>query len=194
MIGGEPLHLCIDMQRLFHEGTSWASAAPARVLPNVLRIARTFERTTLFTRFITPETAKGAPRHWRPYYEAWPDVVRERMDPALLDLLPPLDRLAANARVVDKPTFGVFAHPPAAAAIEAMEPGRLVFTGVETDVCVLASLWGAIDRGYHCTVIADAVASSDEAGHQAVLAHVLPRLPEFIEVTTTEAFLRGHAR
>jgi len=42
-------------------------------------------------------------------------------------------------------------------------------TGSETDVCVLATVLGAVDHGYRVIVVTDAVCSSSDEGHDAML-------------------------
>ncbi|HEY0123185.1 MAG TPA: isochorismatase family protein, partial [Rhizobium sp.] len=61
----------------------------------------------------------------------------------------------------------------------------LIFSGVETEVCVLASLFDAIDAGHHVIVASDAVGSSAPLSHAATVEHVLPRMPEQVTFLTT---------
>ena len=60
-----------------------------------------------------------------------------------------------------------------------------MFSGVETDICVLASVFDAIDAGFHAVVISDAVGSSAPAAHRATLDHVLSRMPDQIDIIPT---------
>jgi hypothetical protein len=50
-------------------------------------------RTNGIHRFITPKRAEDMPGMWQRYYTRWRDATRERLDPALLELLPPLASL-----------------------------------------------------------------------------------------------------
>ena len=70
-------------------------------------------------------------------------------------------------------------------------PDTLIFTGVETDVCVLASVLTAVDRGYRVIVVTDAVASSDAAAHRATLQVILPRFDQQIELVDVAQLLAG---
>ena len=67
-----------------------------------------------------------------------------------------------------------------------MQPSALVLSGVETDVCVLATALSAVDFGYRTVIAVDAVASSVAASHEACLAHVYPRYDQQIELASVD--------
>ena len=69
----------------------------------------------------------------------------------------------------------------------------MVISGGETDVCVLATVLGAIDRGYRVVIVADALCSSSDAIHDAALNLYTRRYGQQVETVTTEALLRGWA-
>lgn len=192
--GPNALHLVIDMQRLFAENTAWHAPALAGLVPAVERLLRAGPARRIFARFTTPATADEARGRWRAYYRRWDAVTGARLDPAMLDLVAPLAALARPGEVVDKPTYSVFAVPGFAERLEAMGVDTLVMSGVETDACVLASLYGAVDRGFHVVLPIDAVASASRTAHEAVLDHLLPRLADQVELTTVEAVLRASRR
>lgn len=191
-LGGTALHVAVDVQRLFVEPSPWQAPAMAAVVPNVARLAQALP--TLFTRFVPAVTAAAASGRWRRYYERWREVTLERLDPAMLELVAGLTPRPGIDRVVDKPTYSLFGCAEAVRGLEATGADTLVFSGGETDVCVLATLLGAVDRGYRVVVVTDAVASFAPAGHRAVLDLVLPRLPEQVELATTDAVLAAVER
>jgi len=86
-----------------------------RVLPVVAEIAGRFPARTVFTRFITPTQPSDMPGMWRRYYDRWREATRERIDPRLLELMPPLARLAPPATVIDKTRYPGFVEPQLAA-------------------------------------------------------------------------------
>jgi nicotinamidase-related amidase len=55
--GETAVHLCVDMQRIFAEGTEWKMPWLERVLPNILSITSTHPEKTIFTRFIPAHKA-----------------------------------------------------------------------------------------------------------------------------------------
>ena len=186
-------HLVIDMQRLFAEKTDWHTPSIADILPNVLRLSQAHLDRTLFARFMVPATPDAAIGRWRAYYRRWSSVTGDRLAPGMLDLVAPLAALARPESTIDKTTYSVFEAPGFAARLEAMGVDTLIFSGVETDMCVLASLLDAVDRGYRVVAVSDAMTSSAPAAHAAMLEHIFPRLPEQIDIATTESVLTAWA-
>src|SRR3954454_5142999 len=99
------VHLCLDMQRIFAPGGLWATPWMERVLPVVTRIASRFPERTVFTRFITPRSPADMPGMWQRYYSRWRKTTRDRINLALLELLPPLVKPSPPATVIDKTRF-----------------------------------------------------------------------------------------
>ena len=172
------------MQRLFAEPGAWYTPGLARILPAVLRLAAHDPARTLLTRFVTPWEATQANGRWVQYYRRWPTVLLGETPPAMLDVVEPLAALAPPAAIADKTTYSVFNDGPAAVHLARATADTLVFSGVETDVCVLASVIDAVDRGYRVVVAGDAVASASEDGHEAVMRHVYGRLDAQVEIAT----------
>jgi nicotinamidase-related amidase len=177
------VHLCVDMQRLFSAEGPWPTPWMKRVLPVVAEIAGRFPERTVFTRFITPHRADDMPGMWQCYYNRWRDATRECLDPGLLELLPPLARLCPPATVIDKSRYSAFTGSKLLAHLQARKADGLILTGSETDVCVLATALGAVDLGYRVILVRDAVCSSSDAGHDALMQMYHRRYTEQIEVT-----------
>ena len=188
-IGKDTIHLVVDMQRLFAETTAWHVPGMDRILPPILALARAHPGETLFTRFVTPRRPEDAVGRWRDYYRRWEEMTLSRMDPQMLDLVPALVGLARVGSILDKHSHGGFDEPGFAAAIDRRKASTLVVTGVETDVCVLATVFAATDRGYRAVVVADAVTSSSATGHVAALTGVFQRLDQQIEIATAAEVL-----
>jgi len=111
------------------------------------------------------------------------------MPAAMLDLMPELAALARPGTIVDKTTFSALADGPLPGLLKARGIDTLVLAGVETDVCVLATLLDAVDRGYRVVVTADAVTSGSLAAHAAVLDSVLPRYDQQVDVARVDRIL-----
>jgi nicotinamidase-related amidase len=184
------VHLCIDMQRIFSADGPWATPWMERVLPVVTEIAGRFPERTVFTRFITPVKPEQMPGMWRHYYERWRETTREKIDPDLLDLMPQLARFAPPAAVIDKSRYSAFAEPGLYAHLMERKADGLIVTGSETDVCVLATVLGAVDLGYRVIVVRDAICSSSDEGHDALLRVYHGRYTEQIETADAASLLR----
>jgi nicotinamidase-related amidase len=184
------VHLCIDMQRIFSSEGPWATPWMERVLPVITEIAGRFPERTVFTRFITPAKPDDMPGMWQRYYQRWRETTRERIDPALLELMPQLARFSPPAAVIDKTRYSGFVEPQLRAHLMERRADGLIVTGAETDVCVLATVLGAVDLGYRVIVVTDAICSSSDEGHDALLRVYHGRYSEQIETADAETVLR----
>jgi nicotinamidase-related amidase len=163
-------HICIDMHNVFAEETPWHTPWMPRVLPVVTRIAERHPSQTVFTRFIPPRRPDRMPGGWQRYYERWRELTLERIDPRLIELVPPLAAPAPRAEVIGKRVYSPFSEPELSDLLRRRGIESLVITGAETDVCVLAAVLDAVDLGYRVVVLAtDALRSSSDATHDALL-------------------------
>jgi nicotinamidase-related amidase len=188
-LGSSCAHLCLDMQNLFAEETEWHTPWLERVLPVVKGLAGAHPDRTIFTRFIpahSPEEARGS---WRRYYERWPGMTRGQMPPRLLELVPPLAALVPPAQVIDKATYSRWLEPALHQQLQEWGTDSLVISGAETDVCVLAAVLGAVDHGYRVVLPIDALCSSSDRTHDALLTLYHERYSQQIETATAAAIL-----
>jgi len=181
-LGESCLHLCVDMQRLFAPGGPWAVPWTQRVLPVIEELVARHTRHTLFTRFIPAAIPGEAPGMWARYYRRWAEVTLSNIDPAMIDLMPSLARTVPPARVIDKRVYSPWTEGALDALLSGSEIDTLVITGGETDVCVLATVLGAIDRGYRTVIVTDAVCSSADQTHDALMELYHSRFSEQVEV------------
>lgn len=188
-VPADAVHLCVDMQRIFSDAGPWPTPWMKRVLPNVVELVRRAPAQTVFTRFITPHRAADMPGSWARYYEKWHGATRERLDPRLLELMPALARFVPPAAVFDKMVYSAFADGRLHAALRARRCTTLVVSGSETDVCVLSSVLAAVDLGYRVVLAADAVCSSADDSHDALIALYRRRFDVQIEIADTAAIV-----
>jgi nicotinamidase-related amidase len=183
------LHLCVDMQRLFALGSPWQMPWAERVLPMIEELAGTHSDRTIFTRFIPAKYVGGGHGMWSKYYERWADITLERIDTDLLDLLPPLQRFVPPAMVIDKRVYSPWTEGDLDRWLRAHPTDALVITGGETDVCVLATVMGAIDRGFRVVLVLDALCSSADETHDALIKLYASRFSEQVEAVMLEEVL-----
>jgi nicotinamidase-related amidase len=180
------VHLSIDMQNIFSRGGIWETPWMERVLPVVEDIAARHPARTVFTRFITPMDASDRPGRWRRYFDKWRCATRAELPSAQLELVPPLQRFVPPARIIDKPAYSAFSESPLGSFLLEKGVRSLVVTGSETDVCVLATVLDAVDMGFRVVLVEDALCSSSDAGHDALMTLYRNRFSEQIELIKSQ--------
>jgi isochorismatase family protein len=165
-------HLRFGPQTLFAERTEWHVPWLERVLPMVTRLSEARRRCTVLTRFVPPERPEDAVGAWR-LLSHWQDMSGERLDPCLIQLVPPLAALAPPAMLSTKRIIRHATNRLSYGRWGGFKAGALVITGSETDVCVLAAVMDAVDAGYRVILAEDALCSvSVRRASQGCLNHV----------------------
>jgi len=165
-----------------------------RVLPVVVRLVERAPAQTVFTRFLTPAHPEAMPGMWRAYYRKWAEVTRDRIDSAMLDLMPELRHFSPPSLVFDKMVYSAFADGRLHASLREQSVNTLIVSGSETDVCVLASVLAAVDHGYRVILARDAVCSSSDEAHDASLALYRQRFDLQIELADSREILEAWDR
>lgn len=181
---GRWIHLCIDMQRMFAESTEWHTPWMARVLPNVVAVVEVDPARTIFTRFIPPQSPDDVGGAWRRYYRKWQRMTRDRLDPGLIDLVPDLARFVPPALLEDKSVMSAW-QGSLHARLQSADVDTLIVSGAETEVCVLATVMGAIDLGYRVIIVADAICSGADSTHDAMIEIYESRFGMQVETVPT---------
>jgi nicotinamidase-related amidase len=188
-VGAGTYHLCVDMQRMFAEPTEWHLPWVDRVRPVIREIASYQADRTVFTRFIpavNPETEAG---QWRDYYRRWQTMTLERIAPELLGLVPELQELVPPAMVFDKRRYSPWVDGRLHGFLRKRRADTLIITGGETDVCVIATVLGAVDLGYRVLVVRDALCSVSDVAHDAALRIYDERFNQQVETCTADELL-----
>lgn len=189
-LGGDCVHLCVDMQRLFSPGYPWGIPWQQKVLPAIEALAARRPERTVFTRFIPVERPDEGRGTWARYYHRWADVTLERIGADAIRLVPELERFVPPAQTLDKAVYSPWTEGRLDAVLRGSETTTIIVTGGETDVCVLAAVLGAIDRGLRVVLVADALCSSSDQTHDALMELYLNRFSEQMETSTTDEVLK----
>jgi nicotinamidase-related amidase len=190
-LGRSAIHLAIDMQQLFAEPGPWGVPWLPKVLPNIVELARRHPERTVMTRFVPPNAPDETSGAWRDYYRHWQAMTRSQLDHRLLELVEPLRRLAPPARVCDKSVYSAFGHRGLAPWLHQRGADTLVVSGGETDVCVLATVMAAIDRGFRVVLPTDALCSGCDGTHDAMLLLFRERFRHQVVTASTEEVLEA---
>jgi nicotinamidase-related amidase len=194
-LGANVVHVCVDMQRLFAEDTPWRTPWMERVLPKAVALVETHPAQTVFTRFVPAMHPGDGAGVWRRYWERWADVTIERLGSELVELVPQLAHFIPPARVVDKASvYSPWLSPEFESTLGDLKAEALVISGGETDICVLATVLGAVDRGYRTVVVTDALCSSTDETHDALMTLYAQRYGQQVETATTAEVLSAWRR
>jgi nicotinamidase-related amidase len=90
---------------------------------------------------------------------------------------------------VDKRVYSPWVEAALQSCLRERRADTVLVTGSETDVCVLATVLGAVDRGYRVVVATDAICSSADETHDASLQLYNGRYGEQVETATTDEIL-----
>jgi nicotinamidase-related amidase len=183
------VHICVDMQNLFAADTDWHTPWLPRVLPQIVALVKDRAVATIFTRFIPVRQASEAHGMWRAYYERWQSMTQEQLSPTMLDLVPDLAEFAPPGEIVDKQVYSPWMTPQLSQSLARRGADTLIITGGETDVCVLATVLGAVDRGFRVVLAEDCLCSSSDQTHDALLTLYTRRFSQQIEVAPSEEIL-----
>jgi nicotinamidase-related amidase len=189
--GETAVHLCVDMQRMFAANTDWKMPWLSRVLPNIVAITAAHPARTIFTRFIPARERRQGAGMWRHYYERWESMTIDRIGPEMVDLVPELAQFVPPARTLDKHVYSPWTGSNLHLQLREASINTLIITGGETDVCVLATMLGAIDWGFRVILVTDALCSSADETHDAMMNVYLNRFGEQVECVTTETLLNS---
>jgi nicotinamidase-related amidase len=94
------------------------------------------------------------------------------------------------AHLCDKAVYSAFGHPRLALWLRAQGADTLILSGAETDVCVLATVMSAIDLGFHIVLAADALCSTSDTTHDALLLLYRQRFSQQITTAATDEILK----
>jgi nicotinamidase-related amidase len=184
------VHLCVDMQRIYAEDTAWHMPWLKGVLPQVCALAERRPENTAFTRFIPAQRPGEGRGLWRQFYIRWASMTLENTEESLFGLVPELAMFAPPATIIDKHVYGPWMETPLHKSLQSRGADTLIISGGESDVCVLATVLGAIDLGYRVIVASDAVCSSNDKTHDSVLDIYRNRYSLQVEIADTETILR----
>jgi nicotinamidase-related amidase len=109
-------------------------------------------------------------------------------------IVPELDVQPADMIVDSKRTFDAFVGTPLELLLRFMKKDTLLIAGCNTNTCVLATAFGAYNRGLRVVIVADCVASAyGEDLHRFALANIERRLGWVLTLDELDAKLGAKA-
>jgi nicotinamidase-related amidase len=167
------LLLIIDLQAVVAPGGAWELPGIEPIIGAAARVAEHHRGPALATRHRPVPDQPGT---------HGPFAQHDDLDPLThdaSDLAPPIGHLEA----VDKQSYSALESEEIRTAAE--RAGGVILCGIETDCCVLATVFDLLDAQIPTIVVSDAVLGPDEVGHEGTL-RCLQRLGEFVQLRTVD--------
>ena len=152
--------MVIDMQKGFIEEGAAMEVPPGRdIIPNINRLivaCREHDIPVIYSRFVYSTKVPNLIGELHPLHKP-PTACCMVGDPSveIVDQLFPQD----NELVIDKHGYDAFQGTHLDYALKSLGITQLVFTGVMTDICVLATLTSALHHEYQLWAVSDATAT-----------------------------------
>lgn len=182
-------HLCIDVQNMFAGDTAWHTPWLGKVLPAIEALVERDPASTIFTRFIPPARIEDETGTWRQYYARWPSMVTSQLNPQMLQVVPALARHVPPAVHFDKSRYSPWLFGDLDKRLRANGVDTLVISGGETDICVMATVIGAVDLGYRTILCTDAIFGSADQTHDAAVTVFQSRFGQQLTTCATQELL-----
>ena len=115
----------------------------------------------------------------------------DQLGPEMIELVPDLAKFVPPARTFDKHVYSPWTGTDLHQQLRSAEIETVIITGGETDVCVLATALGAIDWGFRVILVTDALCSSADETHDAMMNVYMNRFGEQVETVTAETLLES---
>jgi nicotinamidase-related amidase len=178
----------VDMQKLFltEKKSPWMNKKLLSIIPNIEKLIKTIGiQNTIFTRFTPPKNWQDEQDSWQTYYRINQKITPSVLGTEALDIIDNFIPYLPNSVVASrKKSASIFMAGNFHSKIKKKSTKIMIFTGVETDYCVLSSVLDAIHLGYYVIVVMDACASSKKQGQKHAQG-IFERFPEQLWITST---------
>jgi nicotinamidase-related amidase len=183
----------VDMQKLFltEKKSPWMDKKLISIVPNIEKLIKTVGvPNVIFTRFTPPKNWQDENNSWQTYYKINQEITTSNLGTEPLDLVDNFTSHIPNSSVASRnKSASIFMAGNFHSIIKKNSTKFLIFTGIETDYCVLSSVLDAIHLGYHVIVAIDACASSKKQGQKHAKG-IFERFPEQLWITTTKELIK----
>ena len=115
----------------------------------------------------------------------------DQIGPNMVGLVPALAAFVPPAQIFDKHVYSPWTGSDLHQQLRSAGIDTLIITGGETDVCVLGTMLGAIDWGFRVILVTDALCSSADKTHDAMMDVYMNRFGEQVETVTTKTLLES---
>lgn len=174
---------------MFATETEWSTPWLNKMLPAIEALVDRNPSRTVFTRFMPPLSAEQEVGEWKQYYRRWPSMTRQCLPSQMIELVPSLRQYVPPATVFDKNRYSPWFSGRLDTLLRRAGVETVLVSGGETDVCVLATVLGAIDLGYRVMLPTDAVFGSASQTHDAAITVFKSRFGKQLTAVRTQELL-----
>ena len=183
----------VDMQKLFltEKKSPWMDKTLLSIIPNIEKLIKVIgEQNVIFTRFTPPKNWQDERDSWQTYYRINQKITPSSLGTAPFDIVDNFTSYIPNSSLSSrKKSASIFMAGNFHSKIKKNSTKILIFTGIETDYCVLSSVLDAIHLGYFVIVAIDACASSKKQGQKHAKG-IFERFPEQLWIITTKELIK----
>ena len=183
----------VDMQKLFlsEKKSPWMDKKLLSITPNIEKLIKVIgEQNVIFTRFTPPKNWQDERNSWQTYYKINQKITTSIMGTEALDIVDNFLPYIPNSSITSrKKSASIFMAGNFLSKIKKRSVQILIFTGIETDYCVLSSVLDAVHLGYYVIVVMDACASSKKQGQKHARG-IFERFPEQLWIITTNDLIK----
>ncbi|MDH5417947.1 MAG: cysteine hydrolase [Nitrosopumilus sp.] len=183
----------VDMQKLFltDKKSPWMDKKLVSIIPNIEKLIKKLgEQNVIFTRFMPPKNWKDENDSWQTYYKINQKITTSILGTDALDIVDDFLPYIKNSSITSrKKSASIFMAGNFLSKIKKRSVQILIFTGIETDYCVLSSVLDAVHLGYYVIVVMDACASSKKQGQKHARG-IFERFPEQLWIITTNDLIK----
>jgi nicotinamidase-related amidase len=183
----------VDMQKLFltDKKSLWMDKKLLSVVPNIEKLIKTIGvQNVVFTCFTPPKNWQDEQGSWQTFYKINQKITTNILGSEALEIIDNFIPYISHSSVASrKRSASIFTTGDFLSKIQKKSPKFLIFTGIETDYCVLSSVLDAIHLGYYVIVVMDACTSSKKNG-QTNARGIFERFPEQLWITTTKELIK----
>lgn len=183
------LMLVIDPQNVYLPEGAWGCANMPNAIDNIKKLLDATRRVedieVVFTKYIAPSNPKGT---WKKYNI---ENAAINSDEYANEIVDNLSEYTNFYKVYSKDKYSSLSVADIKQkAVNILEKGNVVVTGVVAECCVLFTVAELIDLGASVIYITDAVAGFDKAEEEAVITVLKGLSPLHIRFMTTKEYLK----
>ena len=154
------------------QDTHWHTPWIERVLPNVVRIVEAHPAWTIFTSFLPANKRRGRQGHVAALSQKWQNMTVSRFGDEMVELVAEIARFRPAAKISTKRFIRPGSKASSMTCCAAPRSTRSSSAAAKPMLRARTVL-GGVDRGYRVVVTTDALCSSSDETHDAMIRFII---------------------